>query len=343
MSSASASSTATTAVGKRAGRTFSSETNDVELRDLAHLNSNLKLDLAEYQLDGVSVSNNSRVESNDDDDEPILAVRGLEGERAPTPAFPHVTEPDDDQDDDGDNNTSDSRADSHASFHLTKNTVSQQLRSMSQLSGQLSNSSEQPVPADTWTFHYRERSGNSLSASAIDLNFNPGRSLHVAREHDASSSIYSRPTSPEVDHAVPEPCELPADLVDTAVRPGDWPLKKEEIADQQQQAGDEGTGNEGCSATEEDAHITIVEPALPTLTTSLSTPTLLESGIHDNNNGNLSRAPSHKSGSSSTTKRSRFLERFTPPKKSVTKRRSIFKFLRAGSRRNQVRSISTPA
>ena len=349
ISSASASSTAT-AIGGRAGRTFSSETNDVELRDLAHLNSNLNLDLAEYQLDGVSNSNNSRVESdNDDDDEPVLTAHGLESERAPTPAFPHVTEPEDDNsedDQDADNNhnaidrTSDSRADSHASFHLTKNTVSQQLRSMSQLSGQLSNSSEQPMPADTWTFHYRERSGNFLSASAIDLNFNPGRSLHVAREHDASSSVYSRPTSSEVDHAVPEPYELPADLVEATVGAGDWPLKKEESY-VQQQAEDEGAGNEGCSPTDEDAHITIVEAALPTLTASLSTPTLLEF-IHDHD-GKPSRAPSHKSGSSSTTKRSRFLERFTPPKKSVTKRRSIFKFLRAGSRRNQVRSISTPA
>jgi hypothetical protein len=345
ISSASASSTKT-AVGGRAGRAFSSEAQDIELRDLARLNSNLNLDLAEYQLDGVSNSNYSRIES-DDDNEPILASHALDGERTPTPAFPHVIEPDDDnedgQDADEDNsavdNTSDSRADSHATFHITRNTIHQQLRSISQLSGQLSDSSEQPMPADTWTFHYRERSGNFLSASAIAVSYRSGPSLHVARERDASSSVYSRPTSPEADQAVPEPYELPADLAETAVGDGDWPLREKEDSFTCEQHVE----GEGYSHTGEDAHITIVEPALPTLITSSSTPTLLlGSGLQDHV-GKLSRAPSHKSGSSSTTKRSRFLERFTPPKKLVTKRRSIFKFLRAGRSRNQTRSTSTPA
>ena len=352
ISSASVSSTTTvaTAIGKRAGRTFSSETNDVELRDLAHLNSefsNLNSDLVEYQLDSVPNSNNSRIDGDDDDDEPILTARGLDSERPPTPALPHVTEPDDDNDEglDADedkptiNCTSESRADSHASFHITKNNISQQLRSMSQLSGQLSDSSDQPMQPEIWTFHHRKRSGNFLSASAIDLNFNPGQALHVAREHDASSSVYSRPTSPEVDHAVPEPCELPADLVEVTVGTGNWPLKKAE-SPARQQVTPVDVEPESCSASDEDAHIRIVEPSLPTLAVSPSTPTSLESMI--DYDGKPSRAPSHKSGSSSTTKRSRFLERFTPPKKSVTKRRSIFKFLRAGSRRNQTRSISTP-
>jgi hypothetical protein len=348
ISSASASST-TTAVEGRTRRTFSSEANDIELRNLAHLNSNLDLDLAEYQLDGVLNSNNSRVE-NGDDEEPVLTAPDLGGERAPTPVFLHIIEPDECSDDgnlnaDEDNNTvnrsSDSRADSHASFHLTKNVISQQLRSMSQLSGKLSDSSEQPMQVDTWTFHYRERFGNFLSASAIDVSFNSGgQSLLVAREHDASSSVYSRPTSPEVDQTVPGPYELSPDLAEAAVGAGDWPLKKEEnsILDEQQLTADVANG----SATDEDVRITIVEPVLPTHTANASTSTTLESGIH-NHDDIPGRAPSHKSGSSSTTKRSRFLERFTPPKKSVTKRRSIFKFLRAGSRRNQIRSISTPA
>lgn len=36
------------------------------------------------------------------------------------------------------------------------------------------------------------------------------------------------------------------------------------------------------------------------------------------------------------------MERFSPPKRTVRKRRSIFKFLRPGSRKQQARSISTP-
>jgi len=359
-----ASSTSTaTAVGKNAGRQFSSEAEDVELRDLAYLNSNLKLGLAGYQLDGLSETSNSRVEDGDGilgevvgglvgihdhdfktagveiDDEPVLTSYALDGLLTSTS---YVVEPENDHtntNDDTDDTASDSRADSHASFHLTKNNVSSQLRSMSQLSGHFSNSSELPMPADTWTFHYRER-GNFLSASAINLSSKPGQALHAAREHDASSSVYSRPTSPEADQVMMEdrePYELSADLVETTVGAGDWPLKQEQsfvLGQQQTEGGD-------CCQPDGDTHITIVEPVLPAIAASTSTPTILEPAVeyHD---GKLGRAPSHKSSSSSTTKRSRFFERFTPPKKLVTKRRSIFKFLRAGSHRDQTRSISTP-
>jgi len=84
-----------------------------------------------------------------------------------------------------------------------------------------------------------------------------------------------------------------------------------------------------------------VEPDISDLAASQSTQDITKA----NNSSpatTINRASSHKSSSSSTTKHSRFLERFTPPKRLVRKRRSIFKFLRAGSRRNQTRSISTP-
>ncbi|KAF2479985.1 hypothetical protein BDY17DRAFT_29785 [Neohortaea acidophila] len=55
--------------------------------------------------------------------------------------------------------------------------------------------------------------------------------------------------------------------------------------------------------------------------------------------------PSKSSSSTLTrlSKASRFLERFSPPKKTVQKRRSIFKFLRPGSQKQQNRCVSSPA
>ena len=340
---------------------FSSEAEDVELRDLACLNSNLKLGLAGYQLDGFSETSNSHAEDDHEllgevvdgligihnhhsaaagvglDDEPVLKSHELDGSMTATP---HVVEPENDNGDDNENSdASGSRSDSHTSFHLTKNNISQQLRSMSQLSGHLSDSGEQPMPAETWTFHYRERSADCLSAPAVDLGLKPSQPLLVAREHDASSSVYSRPISPEAHQAVAkdrEPYEFPAELAETTIGAGDWPLREEESLSAGRQ--DEG---ECYRHPDDDAQIKTVEPALPAIVANTSTTTISESGAQHRDD-KLGRAPSQKSSSSSTTKRSRFLESFTPPRKLVTKRRSIFKFLRAGSRRDQTRSVSTP-
>jgi hypothetical protein len=347
---------------KREERQLSSETSDVELRDLAYLN----LDLASHQLDGQTVSldkettppatavidgalDEGLVDHDVERSQPTPKPASEESKDHATPraSVDDVIEPNGATSAHESDQTVGEKT-SHASFHLSKMRISEQLRSMSQLSGP-SDDSDRLTP-EAWTFHRRERSNcfmtvpqvgsnrsrymHHTSESGIDSAQVPASWGQVTKDPDASSSIYSRPMSPEV----PEPHKIPANLAAVA----DWPLKTEVCSptDDVPPQGDSATTDRQSNAGD-DTHITIVEPDLPTIAVYGAT--------HDTVNADsssspiaLNRAPSHKSGSSSTTKHSRFLERFTPSKKLVRKRRSIFKFLRAGSRRNQARSISTP-
>lgn len=342
----------------RAGRGEShlSETSDVELRDLAYLN----LDLASHQVDGKTsppAAGTVVAEKHDSDNTPGQDVVGHTVEcnepelrhasdGLEEPLEPPNIEPDP-TDEHFDVVDAHGRSDSHASFHLSKKHISQQLRSMSQLSGP-SDESDRLTP-EAWTFHRRERSG--CYGPTCNVNSSRSRHMHntsdtgfhssnvpanlgqVIKEPDTSSSIYSRPTSPEL----PEPCGIPADLAAVA----DWPLKTEKDPGALTNTYAEA-GTPSChSSSGDDVHITIVEPELRLAAAEETT--LGESCPTEGSQpALLNRTPSYRSGSSSTTKRSRFLERFTPPKKLVRKRRSFFKFLRAGSRHLQPRSISTP-
>lgn len=341
-----------------------SEASDVELRDLAYLN----LDLASPQLDGQSTVldsepvpavaaavENSLEEHRGDD---VVADAHLEpNSNGEVPEEQTITAANSKDtvdpvclaasNGDGLVINENERADSHNSFHLTKMHISQQLRSMSALSGP-SDESDRLTP-EAWTFHRRERSGcfaptpnlgsvrsrhmHHASDSGVDSAHIPASWGQVTQDPDASSSIYSRPTSPEM----PEPYEIPTDLAAVA----DWPLKPETSTAAEPTAPHDAAASSCQQSTHEDSHITIAEPDLPTL--AACDPARNATRRDDSSPAvSLNRAPSHKSSSSSTNKHSRFLERFTPPKKLVRKRRSIFKFLRAGSRRNQTRSISTP-
>jgi hypothetical protein len=345
------------------GRQFSGAS-DVELRDLAYLN----LDLAKHQLDGQSnlldvesapagaAAVDSSPDENDvdqavkrDDLPPSFTIEVSEDDTATAEDVKDVVEKvvtaDSNENRHGTQRTE--RSESHNSFHLTKMQISQQLRSMSQLSGP-SEESDRLTP-EAWTFHRRERSGcftpaatlgsirsrhlHHASESGIDSSHIPASWGQVTHGPDASSSIYSRPTSPEI----PEPYEIPTDLAAVA----DWPLKLEPDINEDLASRHDTVTSICQPSIHEDIHITIVEPGLPNIAACGST--------YDDTKAEgsspavtLNRAPSHKSSTSSTTKHSRFLERFTPPKKLVRKRRSIFKCLRAGSRRDQTRSISTP-
>jgi hypothetical protein len=347
---------------KREGRHLSSETSDVELRDLAYLN----LDLASHQLDGQAVPLDGKttppaaavVDGVSDEDlvdhdierfqaTPIPIGEELESQTAHPASSEDVVEPIEVTSADRSDQTVGEKT-SHSTFHLSKMRISEQLRSMSQLSGP-SDDSDRLTP-EAWTFHRRERSNCSMTAphlgsnrsrhmhhtleTGIDSTHVPASWGQVTKDPDASSSIYSRPTSPEM----PEPYEIPANLAAVA----DWPLKTETCSPTDDVPPQDNSEKENCQSNAGgDTHITIVESDLPFLPVC--------EAIHNGANADISspavtlnRAPSHMGGSSSTTKHSRFLERSTPPRKLVRKRRSIFKFLRPGSRRNQTRSISTP-
>jgi hypothetical protein len=342
-----------------------SGTSDVELRELAYLN----LDLAKHQVDETAnvlgVESGAAVTAAVDDDlkeDHVDHAEAIEKDKLPAITTDEAPEGDavpaedvkeielvdpPDPNDDGPDTKEHARSESHNSFHLTKMQISQQLRSMSQLSGP-SEESDRLTP-EAWTFHRRERSGcftpaatlgsirarhmHHASESGVDSAHIPASWGAVTRDPDASSSIYSRPTSPEM----PEPHEIPADLAAVA----DWPLKSEANSAANLSAQHVVTASASQLSIHEETHITIVEPDISNLTTSQSTQDTAKAS-DSSPATTLNRASSHKSSSSSTTKHSRFLERFTPPKRLVRKRRSIFKFLRAGSRRNQTRSISTP-
>lgn len=335
---------------------------DDELRDLARLI--LSLGLEGCQVDGngerscegngdgnVAVDGEGGSCESDDDADGLKEETILVSGRPQEEAGEVATLPRDDALDDtvreASPDTQEERPDSPASFHLSKKHISQQLRSKSQLSAP-SEATECLTP-EAWSFHRRERSNcgtsmshvNSIRSRHIHNTSDSGvESAHVPVSWgrltvccDSSSSIYSRPTSPQMS----EPYEIPADLAAVA----DWPLTggvlpsalPSTCVQTQSETGDVGIRGE--------THITIVEPDLPARELEETT-----SAIEEQDGSHLSttpqREPSHKSTSSSTTKSTRFLERFSPPKKLVRKRRSIFKFLRAGSRRQQTRSVSTP-
>lgn len=333
-----------------------SGTSDVELGELAYLN----LDLAKHQDDGLAdgavgpaaddVPKKDQVDHAAEKDVISPIPNGEELEKDATPDE-HAKETESigvtDMNEEALNTKDNERSESHNSFHLTKMQISQQLRSMSQLSGP-SEGSDRLTP-EAWTFHRRERSGcftpaatlgsirarhmHHASESGVDSAHIPASWGQVTRDPDASSSIYSRPTSPEM----PEPHEIPTDLAAVV----DWPLKSEANSNANLSAQHDVAASTSQSSIQEETHITIVEPDVSNLAASQSTQDIFKANSSSPAT-TLNRASSHKSSSSSITKHGRFLERFTPPKRLVRKRRSIFKFLRAGSRRNQTRSISTP-
>ena len=249
-----------------------------------------------------------------------------------------------------------------AGYHLHKMDISQQLRCMSQLSDVAEDDSK-PASPYPWNFHLRERSdvnsgrsrhSRQKSSSGIDSATVPstwGRVRSPIR--DATSSIYSRPTSAGANAADQNlesdaaPYETPVDL--NALFAG-WPLKPSPSAEvthrKLRTVSERSAGSERRN-----------KPLPPTPGGSRKDSDSASFVTADNKDEKLSvtflsipqRAGSIKSSSSIASKESRqskflerFSQRFSPPKKLVRKRRSIFKFLRPASRKQQGRSISTP-
>ena len=248
-------------------------------------------------------------------------------------------------------------------MHLHKMEISHQLRSMSQLSDVAEDDIKLPSP-HPWNFHYRERS---------DFEANPGRGRHARQKsssgidsstlpsiwgrvrtpiRDATSSIYSRPTSAGAN-ALEQETRVPSATLYGSSNGlntlfAAWPLKPSPSAEETRRAlkpvSERSAGSQKRN-----------KPLPPTPGVSrkqCGAESFVTAANHDEDSlvkwvSPPQRACSIRSSSSSSTltkvtKRSSFLERFSPPKKLVRKRRSIFKFLRPGSRKQEGRSISTP-
>ncbi|KAI7618648.1 hypothetical protein KC346_g4902 [Hortaea werneckii] len=223
--------------------------------------------------------------------------------------------------------------------------IHEQLRSMSALSDEMEEADSMLLPSHAWTFHHRERR-NAYDPSAFSRHThmrsttNPQDLRRVLSP--ATSSIYSRPASLAVDRCDEQdrpPYEIPS--VDGTLA-ADWPL----------QPPLEST-TASSNAAFEKFESTDTAPSTPQKDAQLETPLSRKSKLRTSDQRSSikltprSRAASLRSKKSSSTLtassiRDRLFKRFSPPKKAVKKRRSIFKFLRAGSGKQQARSISSP-
>ena len=245
--------------------------------------------------------------------------------------------------------------------HLQNMDISQQLRCMSQLSDVAKDELYVASP-HPWNFYRRERSGFGPS----------GRSRHSRQESSIGvdstsvpsawgrvrtpSSIYSRPTSPAKG-----PTDMPymamPDLKDTD-SPVDynslfanWPLKPSQSSEEVHRKL--STVSQNSAASE---HRNKPLPPTPDESWKQSSTASFVTAANNNDGSSIkwlsprqtAFSIESKDSSSNLTKASKarnFLERFSPSKyhmKFVQKRRSTFRFLRPGSRRQQGRSVSTP-
>ncbi|KAK0300608.1 hypothetical protein LTR54_002036 [Friedmanniomyces endolithicus] len=225
--------------------------------------------------------------------------------------------------------------------------ISHQLRSMSALS-ELSEEEDSLLSAnEPWNFHRREKSALSGSSNRTRHARRPSSlTTHVLNDRvervrsPAASSNYSRPSSyfdhAPIDNDLAErmlqthdvPCALdgactdwplPMPTTDCCARTGDATLANEVILSREDNAAPASCINPGG---EEDSSVKWSSPL----------------------RRDVSTVPSKDSSSHLTmsSMRSRLRDRFTSTKKLVRKRRSIFKFLRPGSRKHQGRSVSSP-
>lgn len=235
--------------------------------------------------------------------------------------------------------------------HLQHMDISHQLRSMSQLSDPVEDDVSL-MSGNPWNFHHRERSGVGFESSARSRHSRVKSSTGMnsaavpsawgrVRSPTAASSIYSRPTSAAAnagDEATDEPERPPYTVpMDLNALFADWPLRPSGSSDgsasktalrnkpppppPSDKRKDSAPGSFATAKDKDDAD------------TQWLCPPGTEAGVPRTSSSSII------SGSS---KKSRFLERFSPPKRLVRKRRSIFKFLRPASRKQQARSISSP-
>ncbi|KAK5729402.1 hypothetical protein LTR17_012032 [Elasticomyces elasticus] len=230
--------------------------------------------------------------------------------------------------------------------------ISNQLRSMSALS-EVSEEGQSLLSAnDSWNFHCREKSGVSgfsnrsryaRMQSHLDVHAEDVAGSERVRS-PVPSSNYSRPSSyfevPAIEASLTGKALQSYDLHEASALDGatpDWPLPvisinthtmASDIAqvepDEQAQASPapEISGSTSFVTAQDDDKASV----------KWSSPL---------GHGDLPTKDSSSHISMSSV-RSRLRERFTSTKKVVRKRRSIFKFLRPGSRRHQGRSVSSP-
>ncbi|KAK0281131.1 hypothetical protein LTR35_007505 [Friedmanniomyces endolithicus] len=225
--------------------------------------------------------------------------------------------------------------------------ISHQLRSMSALSEPSEEEDSLLSANEPWNFHRREKSALSGSSNRRRHARQPSSlTAHILNDRlervrsPAASSNYSRPSS-YFDHA-PIDNDLAERMLQTHDVPCafdgtgmDWPLPMPST-DSCAQIGETAVANEVTLTPEDGAALAsfVTPEGGEDASVKWSSPLRRDA----------SAVPSKDSSSHLTisSMRSRLRDRFTSTKKLVRKRRSIFKFLRPGSRKHQGRSASSP-
>ncbi|KAK5163765.1 uncharacterized protein LTR77_010438 [Saxophila tyrrhenica] len=236
-------------------------------------------------------------------------------------------------------------------LHLYNMGISQQLRSMSQLSD-VAEDDSMPASPHPWTFHYRERSDlgpgrrpRQMSSSGVNSGNVPSSWGRVRSPGvETASSVYSRPTSAgasavQITSVSETPgTETPVPAIDMNALFADWPLKTSKPSASRETSKvnvTKGSQRSGGSAYR--------DKPLP------STP-----GENRKDSGTASfHTAANSAGDRSVRWSSPPEHHFRVPprllysalayackddqpvRKTVKKRRSIFKFLRPGSRKQQ--------
>nr|POE52188.1 hypothetical protein CFP56_52569 [Quercus suber] len=208
-------------------------------------------------------------------------------------------------------------------LHLHTMDISQQLRSMSQLSDSMDPIAEvSPSPDQPWNFHFQEipstgRCSLSKSLQRSMAITHPTGPEHRVKSPAQASSVYSRPSSGLGD---PIP---PLSLIGCQ-----WPLPPYAAAEEPHDSqSSDNVQHQPASHPAESQRSEKVETSSSVRWLRPTTRTASGSG---------------KSGSSQQSKESRFHELFSPHRKLVRERRSIFQFLRLNNRSKQTRNISSP-
>ncbi|TKA65837.1 hypothetical protein B0A55_09122 [Friedmanniomyces simplex] len=220
--------------------------------------------------------------------------------------------------------------------------ISHQLRSMSALSEPSEEEDSLLSANEPWNFHCREKS--AISGSSGRTRHARQRSSLTARVMDAgphrirspaASSNYSRPSSyfeyTPIDNDLAgrmlQTHEVPSALDGTCL---DWPLPMPPTSIEAQPETTAVAGELMLAPEDNPASFSGGDEDV---SVKWSSPLRRDASV-----------PSKDSSSHLTisSMRSRLRDRFCSTKKMVRKRRSIFKFLRPGSRKQQGRSVSSP-
>lgn len=242
--------------------------------------------------------------------------------------------------------------------HLHTMDISHQLRSMSALSDEAGEDDSMLSPSQACNAHQQERldvgrlsSRSRHSHKQSGAGFNDAATAPARVRSPAASSIYSRPSSrggPEFDQKDLDAVSMPAYLIPNGLDGAlsDWPLfptAEESAAEKvvesmpQDEIAGTGHGDPNTARTEQ-----LESPGSTSVATSGRKDSSSTPWLSPREPAGSIQSKESSSNLTVSSKRSRFFERFSPPKKAVKKRRSIFKFLRPGSRKQQVRSISSP-